>query len=64
MRTKRKYRNGLTIYLRGMYEVGTIKYKIIGYVYDKELKLYLYNLMTEDRAFVIRDEEYIERYRI
>ena len=61
MKTKRKYRNNIIIYLKGEYEIGTVKYKIIGYVYDRELKIYLYNLMTEDKVFVIRDEDYIDR---
>lgn len=61
MKTKRKYSNNIIIYLKGEYEIGTVKYKIIGYVYDRELKIYLYNLMTEDKVFVIRDEDYIER---
>ena len=61
MKTKRKYRNNIIIYLKGEYEIGVVKYKIIGYVYDRELKIYLYNLMREDKVFVIRDEDYIER---
>lgn len=64
MKTKRKYPNNIYIKLKGTYEAVPIKYKIIGYVYDRNFSHYLYNLMTEDRHFVIRDEEYIERYRI
>ena len=63
MRTRRKYPNNIYVRLNGVYEGGrTVRYKIIGYVYDRKFGQYWYDLMTEDRRFVIREERYIERY--
>ena len=64
MNTYGKIKVGSILYLQGEYEkYQPLKVRVIGFVYDRTDKTYIYNLMTEERSFLLRTEDYILKYR-
>lgn len=64
MNTYSKIKVGTILYLQGNYEnYQPLLVKVIGFVYDRTDKTYIYNLVTQEKRFILRTEDYILKNR-
>lgn len=62
MNTNSKIKVGTKFYLQGNFEMHKpLLVKVIGFVYDRTDKTYIYNLVTDEKRFILRTEDYILR---